>query len=87
MAKAGAIKWNLKGFEDLRRSPAMARVLNEEVKAVLTAVQGGDFGDDDYAGGVEPGRTRLRGYVVTASGKAIRREAEDHALLRALGGG
>jgi hypothetical protein len=44
-------------------------------------------GDDrEYAGGVEDGRTRSRGYVVTANFEAIKDEAHKNLLLRALGG-
>lgn len=82
--RPGTIKWNLRGFEDLRRSPGVNALLNREVDRILEGA-GGYPGD--YKGGVEPGRTRSRGYVVTNSVPAMRREAKDHALLRALGGG
>jgi len=42
--------------------------------------------DTGYDGGVNPGRTRSRGYVVTTTGAAIRENAERFTLLRALGG-
>lgn len=87
MAKAGTIKWNRSAFEEIRRTPEVNRVLEEEVKRVLGEVD--DFSGEHYAGGVEDGATRSRGYVVTTSGEAIAAEAEDHTLLRALtaGGG
>lgn len=85
MPKVGKIRWNLDGFEEIRRSRETNRVLDEEVKRVLGEV--GDFDEVNYAGGVEEGSTRSRGYVVTISGKAIHDEAENHTLLRALGGG
>lgn len=81
MPKAGTIKWNLKGFEEIRRMPEVEDLLQAQVSRILGEVSG------DYAGGVEPGSSRSRGYVVTASGDAIRQEAEDHTLLSALAGG
>lgn len=82
MPKAGTIRWNVKAFEELRRLPEVEDVLQGEVSRIL-----GEVGDGDYAGGVEPGSSRSRGYVVTTSGDAIRAEAEDHTLLRALSNG
>lgn len=78
------IRWNMPGFEDLRRSPKVEEALQAEVDNVLRRAGGETEG---YAGGVEPGRTRSRGYVVTTTGESIRREARDHTLLRALGSG
>jgi hypothetical protein len=50
--------------------------------ATMTATQRNTY--DDYDGGVNPGRRRSRGFVVTTSWKSIRDEARDHVLLRAL---
>lgn len=84
MPQNGKIKWRRAGFEEIRRSPETASLLNKEVDRVMSAV-GGHEGD--YQGGVEHGKTRLRGYVVTRSAAAIRRESRDHTLLRALSAG
>lgn len=73
------IRWNIRGFEDVRRLPGVEAKIRAEVDEVLAQAGEG------YVGGVEPGRTRTRGYVVTATGDAIRREAQDHNLLRILG--
>lgn len=78
------IKWNIHGFEELRRSAGVEAALKAEVEKIKGRAGGASAG---YAGDVEPGRTRSRGYVVTTTGDAIRREARDHTLLRALGGG
>lgn len=85
--KAGSVKWNPKGFEDVRRSPEVARLIESEVDKVVGKVYDSDFGDGDYAHGVEHGRSRLRGFVVAASFAAIYRESTEKSLLRALGGG
>jgi hypothetical protein len=44
------------------------------------------LGHDHYGAGVESGRSRSRAYVVTATGEAMRAEAESNDLVRALGG-
>ena len=75
------IRWNVSAFEEIRRSPAVNARLQQEVSRILGQVGEG------YAGGVEAGATRSRGYVVTTTGEAIRDNAENHTLLRALGGG
>ena len=79
MAKT-RIKWNVKAFEEIRRTSEVESALGEAVAQIL-----GNVGTDGYAGGVESGASRSRGYVVTTTGDAIRAEAEDHTLLRALG--
>lgn len=74
------IKWNLKGFEQVRRLPKVGALIDHEVQAVLDEV-----GRDGYDGGVEPGRTRTRGYVVTKNADGIRDNSENASLVRALG--
>lgn len=85
MPRAGKIRWNVKAFQDLRRSAAVEARLQKEVSRVLAEI--GDVDGTNYVGGVEPGKSRSRGYVVTASPEAMIAEAEDHALIRALGSG
>lgn len=80
MAKT-RIKWNVKAFEEIRRMSTVEAALQSEVSSILSRVGEG------YDGGVEPGATRSRGYVVTTTGEAIRDNAENHTLLRAIGGG
>lgn len=75
------IRWNIGAFEALRRSPAVKARLAQEVAAVR-----GRLGDG-YASGVEEGATRSRGYVMTETVEAMRDNAENHSLARALGGG
>lgn len=75
------IDWNIKAFEDIRRLPGVDARLRKEVDARLAAA------GDGYAGGVEPGRTRSRGFIVTATGKAMRDQSRNHTLQRVLGGG
>lgn len=75
------IRWKVAGFEQLRRSPELEAALQDEVDRVLGA------GGAGYAGGVEAGSTRSRGYVVTATPEAIRDNAQRHTLLTLLGGG
>lgn len=76
------IKWNRNAFAEIRTSPetnaalkAIADDIREEVSDPL---------DGGYASGVDPGRNRSRGYVVTTTLRAMRDESKDHTLLRAL---
>jgi hypothetical protein len=77
------LTFNVEGFEQVRRSPEVEKELQAIVDEVMAQVQGDDR---EYAGGVEDGRTRSRGYVVTANFEAIKDEAHKNLLLRALGG-
>lgn len=77
------IIWDLSAFEAVRRSPEVEAALQSVVDGVLEEVS--DPLDGGYDGGVEPGRGRSRGYVVTTTLRAMRSEARDHTLLRALG--
>lgn len=76
------IRWNIDAFEDIRRLPGVDDALRREVNRVLDSV-----GRNNYDGGVEPGRTRSRGYVVTMNFEGILNESRNHSMLRALGGG
>jgi hypothetical protein len=82
MARPKRIKWNLPAFEEVRRMPGVDERLKAEVDRVIN-----QLGNADYAGGVDKGRTRSRGYVVTTTFKAMLREHREHLLLKALGGG
>lgn len=82
MAPRTKIKWNRAAFEQIRRSPGVEARLRKEVDRVLDKV-----GRDDYEGGVEPGKSRSRGYVVTKTADAIRKESEGHTLGGALADG
>ena len=77
MAKT-RIRWRVRAFEEIRRSPGVDALLAKEVDRVVAQV------GDGYASGVEPGKTRSRGYVVTASPEALRDNSENQTLLRAL---
>lgn len=76
------IRWNIGAFEEIRRSPEVEAALQEQVDRITDATGH----PEDYAGGVEDGKSRSRGYVVTKTYAGIRREAKEHTLLRALGG-
>lgn len=76
------IKWNVRqgAFEEIRRLPAVEAEIARKVTRVKTEVAS----HGEYAGGTEDGGDRVRGYVVTTNGKAIRAESADHVLQRAL---
>lgn len=81
MARVKKIRFN-KAFEDIRRSPEVEEALQAIVDEVLDKVEDHEA---QYAGGVQPAKSRSRGYVVTANGRAIEVESEEHRLVRALG--
>jgi hypothetical protein len=74
-------QWNLPGFQEARRLPGVDEALQSKVDEILDKV-----GTRDYDGGVDRGRTRSRGYVVTTTYDAMLREHWDHVLLKAMGG-
>lgn len=75
------IKWNLRAFEEIRRAPGVQADLAARAARVESAA------GDGHASGVEPGKTRARGYVVTVTYDAVRRNARYHSLLKALDAG
>lgn len=81
MATRTRIKWNRPAFAQIRRLPGVESEIESRVSAVL------DRMGDGYEGGTEPGRSRVRGYVVTSSMEAIIAQANDASLLRALASG
>lgn len=77
------LTFSIQAFEDIRRSKEVNDALQGIVDKVLQKVEGGHA---EYGSGVEDGKSRSRGYVVTANGQAMRDEAYDQKLLRALDG-
>lgn len=82
MPRRVKIRWNLPAFEEIRRTPEINAILQEHVERIVAATGH----PEDYASGVEPGKTRSRGYIVTKTFAGIRREHKEHTLLRVLGG-
>lgn len=76
------IRWNISAFEDIRRLPGVDAEVGRYVNDALAAA-----GTDKYAGGVEPGRTRTRGYIVTKNVEGILDHRRNLTLLRVIGGG
>lgn len=72
------IRWNIRGFKELRKSPEMEALLEDLVKQMTDEL------GDGYEGSVEQGRSRARGSVITATNKAKHDNAENNELLRAL---
>lgn len=79
MARRTRIRWNLKAFEAIRRLPKVDAALSEHVEGVLD-----DVGRAHYDGGVEPGKSRSRGYVVTKDLAGIIDQSKNASLQRAL---
>lgn len=86
MARRVRIEWNIDAFQEIRRLPEVEAALQEQVDRILADVATGKYADG-YEGGVEDGKSRSRGYVLTKSYDAMLREHWDHALLKALGSG
>lgn len=78
---AKSIKWNLKAFENVRKSAEVEAALQDVVDALLEQT-----GDDLYKGEVTSGKTRSRGTVWTAGTHAERSNAKNNTLVKAIGG-
>lgn len=83
MAKVKFI-WNMPGFEDVRRADEVVDRIQEEVDRIMSVTGGITRG---YDGEVSQGPSRPVGRVWTYDFDAIRDNARNHTLLRALGGG
>ena len=75
------IDFNMQGFEDLRRDPAVQADIDARTSRIA------DAAGDGYEPGSYQGRRRYRGSVITASYKAQRDNAKRQTLLRSLDAG
>lgn len=75
---SSSLKPNVKGFQQLRRSPEIKARLQRDSEAVAKAA------GDGYEVRPGEGKTRSRSSVVTASADAMRAESKNNNLLRAL---
>ena len=75
------IEWRLKGFEEIRRLPAVKA--NLKSRADRIAAQAGE-GYEAFEG---EGKTRSRASVVTTSVRAINHNRKHNTLLRNLDAG
>lgn len=74
------IEWNSAGFTEVMRSAGVQRLLKAEADRVARTA--GDGYESELGTG---GRTRSRAWARAATGKAIRDNAKNATLLRALG--
>lgn len=83
------IDWNVDAFYDIRRDGGVVGELDRIAADV--AARANSMGKGTYATGSQQGRKapqgRWRASVVTADYEAMRENARDHTLMRALGGG
>lgn len=87
---AGRVKWNLKGFAELRNSPEVLRDLEARASRVAAAAgKGFEANDSRWAGpGSKGSRPRARTSVGTATMWARAKQArEGNTLQRALDAG
>lgn len=75
------LKFHSKGFRQLLTSPAMNAILEDEATAI-GARAGGE--SEGYVAGVNPGRRRSRGFVVTTTTEAVTDNAKNNTLLRSI---
>lgn len=76
---APKLKWNLKAFKEVRKSPEVDVALQNIVDSIL-----GEVGADLYKGEVSEGSTRLVGRVWTAGTHAERSNAKHNTLVKAI---
>lgn len=72
------IKWNVPGFEEVRRSQEVQAEITRLGQAV--AAEAGDGFEVDF----QQGKSRFRGNVYTATMRAIRKNARENTLVSAL---
>ena len=75
------IKWNIKGFEELRRAPGVAADIDSRAARVAAAA------GDGYESSPYRGSGRHRASVMTKTPKAMVNNAKHNTLLRALDAG
>lgn len=85
------IDWNMKGFEELLSGDDIAEELNAQAEAIASRANSAGKGTFEALpatfrkGGRRAGRARAA--VRTADLEAIKAEATDHVLLKAIDGG
>lgn len=72
-------KWNIKGFQRLRRSAGIKQKLKSEADSLR------DTAGEGYRVRTGEGKTRSRATVITGTADARREESENSSLLRAVG--
>lgn len=74
------IKWNIKGFQQLRRSPGIKARLKKEADQVRDASGSG------YVTQTGEGKTRSRAAVITGDHESARDNSDNNTLLKNLKG-
>lgn len=75
------IKWNIKGFEELRRAPGVAADVDSRAARVASAA------GDGYESSPYEGKSRHRASVFTQTPRAMVDNAKHNTLLRAIDAG
>lgn len=83
MAGSFKLELNIPGFNELRNSPAVLDELTKRGKSIAQAAGG----EPDFAVISQNTKSRARVVVITATPKAMRAEATDRSLTRALDAG
>ena len=84
MARRTKIKWNLKGFEEIRTSPKVVAHLEERAQSVAAAAGPGfEAKPVEIIPGARQG-ARARIAVTTTDVESTVRNSRDHTLVRAL---
>lgn len=78
------IKWNLRGFEEIRRAPGVKADLLRRAERIRDAAGGEDDGFVAVSG---EGATRSRAAVIAASRRARRANAKTNVLVRSIDAG
>ncbi|KGM18147.1 hypothetical protein [Corynebacterium auriscanis] len=75
------ITWNIDGFQEMRKDPALRDQINGLARDVATrAGNGFEWDSQEFP-------DRYRAIVFTDTPRAMRVNARDNTLLKALGGG
>lgn len=73
-------KWNIRGFQQLRRSPGIKARLRKEANELR------DASGDGYVITEGEGKTRSRATVITSNLEAVRDNSDNNTLLKNLKG-
>lgn len=78
---ATRIKWNVKAFRELRLEPDVIADLEDRAERIA------DSAGDGYEASAQAGKNRGRASVITGDYAAMRDNAKNQSLLRALDAG
>lgn len=78
MAEQWKFRWNLDGFDQVRRDPAVQQLVDEHASQIAARAGRG------FAWSARQGKTRYRAIVFTDTPRAMVVNARDNTLMKAI---